>query len=163
MSKLRVLLTTPNLHTAGLKYVVSDLVHRLDPARFEVTVCVQAETDTPLERKIEARAADFMQADLRFALRDPIQAARKVGQAARQFRGRFDVAISFDYANYIAEPLVFQAARVPWIWFKTNLNWNARHSTLRGHLASRIVCIGRAQYHELFDRQGSGTSASTCR
>lgn len=148
---LRLLITTPNLDTAGSKYIIADLVETLDRSMIRPSLCVHRATDTALERTVRAGVDDFWELPLPMATRPVRQLLRQTRAIARQLRGRYDVAQSFDYASAWSEGLIMKQARIPWVIDKTNMNWGNRSGWIRSLLATRIVCKSHTQYAALFE------------
>jgi glycosyltransferase involved in cell wall biosynthesis len=141
---IRVLYTINNLDTAGSKYVVANLIRGHDRRRFSPLLAVGRKTGSALEQEIE-RICPVEEIDLHIPHRPPLGLPRAITAAARRLRGLADVAISFDYASDWTEGLAMRLAGIPWIFFKSNLSWEARRWRLRCAVAQRIVCQSQAQ------------------
>lgn len=145
MSKpLRILYTINNLHTAGMKLVVADLVRHLDRTQFTPLIAVGQKTRSSLEQELE-NICQIIQLPLRVSRRPKHLLLPRLLNSARQLRRVADLAHSFDYASDWTEGLAMKIAGVPWVAEKTNLAWNERRWWLRSFLAARIVCLSRAQ------------------
>lgn len=140
----RVLLTINNLDTAGLKYVLADLVRGMDRSRFTPVINVNKRTGTRLELDL-SKQADLHEIPLRIARRPRISFPARLIRVAGQLRGLADCAYSLDYVSDWTEGLAMRTAGIPWINMKTNLNWEERSWWLRCALAKRIVCLSKAQ------------------
>lgn len=149
---LHVLLTTPNLDTAGSKYIVADLIEGFDRAAVRPSLCVQRKTNTELEKRARQYVDEFLELPLRIPTRPVRHFLKRTRQIADRLRNRFDVVHSFDYASLWSEGVIMKQAHVPWIIDKTNLHWGSWRWYLRGLLARRIVCKSHSQYAALFER-----------
>lgn len=141
---LRVLFTINNLHTAGMKLVVADLVRHLDRAQFTPLIAVGKKTGSRLEQELE-KLCEITEVPLRVPRRPKHLLLPRLLNSARLLRRRADVAHSFDYVSDWTEGLAMKIAGVPWVVEKTNLTWSERRWWLRSFLAARIVCLSRAQ------------------
>jgi glycosyltransferase involved in cell wall biosynthesis len=144
MKVVRVLYTINNLQTAGMKFVLADLVRGLDRSRFSPLIAVGRKTGSTLEREMN-EVCPVLELPLRIRRRPRVSFTLRIARVARSLRSLADVAHSFDYASDWTEGLAMKLAGVPWVAEKTNLNWDARRWWLRSLLASRIVCLSNAQ------------------
>jgi glycosyltransferase involved in cell wall biosynthesis len=144
MSRTRVLYTINNLSTAGMKYVLADLVAGVDRTLFEPLVAVGCKTNSALEREIE-RTCPVLAIPTKTPRRPRRHFISRLRETASRLRHVADVAHSFDYASDWTEGLAMRMAGVPWIAEKTNLSWDDRRWWLRSCLAKRIVCLSTAQ------------------
>lgn len=151
-SPLRVLITTPNLDTAGSKYVLGDLITGLDRSNVIPSLCVQRVTNTAYENELKLYVDSFFEMPLRMPIRPSSTFFRRTSQLASQLRGRFDIIHSFDYASVWSEGLIAYQASIPWVMVKTNMSWNKRNWWIRCLLAKKIVLYSEAQYKQLFER-----------
>lgn len=148
MKPLRVLYTINNLHTAGMRLVVADLVRDLDRSRFEPAVAVGRKTGDALERELE-RVCPILELPTKVPRHPRHRFLLRLRETARRLRGLADVAHSFDYASDWSEGVAMRAAGIPWVAEKTNLNWDDRRWWLRSCLATRIVCLSRHQQRRM--------------
>lgn len=144
MKPLRILYTINNLNTAGMKYVIADLVRDLDRARFTPLIGVGQKTGSALELELE-RLCPVIELPLRIPRRPRHLLLPRLLKAARRLRGIADLAHSFDYASDWTEGMAMRLAGVPWVAEKTNLNWDEGRWWLRSFLASKIVCLSQSQ------------------
>lgn len=127
-----------------MKFVIADLVERLDPSRFAPAVAVNQLTDSPLERRLKARCPIYHCA-LRVPRRPRLLFPFRLWRVASQLKGVADVAHSFDYASDWSEGKAMQLAGIPWVAEKTNLLWDPVKWRRKCVLAKRIVCLSEAQ------------------
>lgn len=146
---LRLLLTTPNLDTAGSKYILADLIRCLDRSAIRPSLCVHRRTYTALEREMAGIVDELLELPLRLPARPVFALWQRAGEIAHELRGRFDIIQSFDYASDWQEGLVARRSGIPWIVVKTNLSWNRRW-WLKSLLAQRIVTYSQQQYDLLY-------------
>src|SRR5690554_1655190 len=147
---LRVLVTTPNLDTAGSKFVVANLIRGLDRSVVRPSLCVHKRTHTPLEQELGILVDDLLEIPLRVPARPYHTFWQRTTTTASQLRGRFDVIHSFDYASNWQEGFIAWRAHIPWVAVKTNLSWNTRNWWLKSLLAQKIVVYSRQQYEQLY-------------
>lgn len=148
----RVLFTINNLRTAGMKFVIADLVERLDRSRFAPAVAVNQLTDSPLERRLK-EACPIYHCSLRVPRRPRVLFPFRLWRVASQLRGVADVAHSFDYASDWSEGKAMQLAGIPWVAEKTNLLWDPVKWRRKCSLARRIVCLSEAQRGQMTEYQ----------
>jgi glycosyltransferase involved in cell wall biosynthesis len=148
---LRLLITTPNLDTAGSKYVIADIIKNLDKSLIKPSLCVHRRTFTDLEEQLASRVEEIIEVPLRVASRPYLTLFQRVRTFSKLFKDRFDLIHSFDYADSWTEGLIAQNANIPWIYQKTNMNWGRKSWWLKSRLAKSIVCYSNAQYRELFE------------
>lgn len=140
----RLLITTPNLDTAGSKYVIADIIRGLDRSLVLPSLCVHRLSGTPLEQELREHVEDLIEIPLRVPIKPLRQLVRWAKTVAPRFRGRYDVVHSLDYASNWSEGVAVRLAGIPWITQKTNMVWGKWHWWVRGLLAKRIVCYSDA-------------------
>lgn len=149
MTPKRILITTPNLDTAGLKYILGDVIRNIDAEQFCPSLCVHKKTDTALEHELAAAVDTFLE----LPLRSPHRVGRNLWQdlrrSAAKIRNRFDVIHSFDYASSWHEGAIAKLCGIPWIATKTNMNSGSKY-WMRNLLATKIVCLSHKQYELLY-------------
>jgi glycosyltransferase involved in cell wall biosynthesis len=141
---IRVLYTINNLDTAGLKYVVANLIRRHNRERVDPLLAVGRKTGTLLEQEV-AQYCPVEEINLHVPRQPRLSFPGALISTSRRLRGLADIAISFDYSSDWTEGLAMRLAGVPWIFFKTNMNWDARKWWLRCASAVRIVCQSQEQ------------------
>lgn len=141
---IRVLYTINNLDTAGSKYVVANLIRSHDRERFSPLLAVGRKTGTALEQEL-SQLCQIEEIDLHVSRRPRLGFPKALITTARRLRGLADIAVSFDYSSDWTEGLAMRLAGMPWIYFKSNMNWDARKWWLRSALAKRIVCQSQEQ------------------
>lgn len=139
-----VLYTINNLDTAGMKYVVADLVRSLDRTHFSPSIAVSKRSHSHLERELVSYCEIF-EVPLRIPRRPRFAFPTALLSAAFRLRGKADIVHSFDYVSDWSEGLEMKLAGIPWLVEKTNLHWDDRKWWLRCFLADRIVCLSQAQ------------------
>ncbi len=142
--RTRILYTINNLHTAGSKYVLANLVRSIDRERFEPLIAVGSKTGTALERDLE-RYAEVHEIRCRLPRENWRRFPVEVGRTVRRLRGIAHLAHSFDYASDWSEALAMRIVGIPWVFLKTNLSWHPRRWKLRCSFARRIVCLSESQ------------------
>ena len=147
---LKVLMTTPNLGTAGMRYVVSDLIKRFDRSLIQPSLCVHSKKKNELEKEALSLVEHFHQIKLRIPVKPLTTLMKRVAEAAEPLRGKFDVMHSFDYASSWTEGLVAKHLGIPWIVEKTDITWDGYRWWLRSFLADKIICLSYAQQTEIF-------------
>lgn len=147
---IRLLITTPNLDTAGMKYVVADIVRGLDRSRVLPSICVHRKTGNALERELGQYVERIIEIPLRISTRPRDQFFRQISKTLRIFPRNYDVVHSFDYSSSWSEGVIVALSGLPWVVEKTNMSWGGVHWFLRSVLAKRIVCLSHAQYLSLF-------------
>jgi starch synthase (maltosyl-transferring) len=144
----RILYTINNLDTAGMKYVLADMVRHLDPARFTPVIGVNRRAGTALEQELQGRCPVHV-LGLRVPRRPYLGFPLRAWRLAQRVRGIADLAHAFDYASDWSEGLVMRWAGVPWIAVKTNLVYDPKTWRRKCRYAARIVCLSRYQLSQL--------------
>lgn len=142
---LRVLFTTPNFESAGLRNVISDLIKGLDRSKVLPSLCVHKRKFNDLEKSLAPLVEHFFEVRLREPLRPFHKFVKTARKVREEFRGKFDLAHSFDYASSWSEGLFMRFAGIPWIVTKTDLLFGGMNWHLRMLLAKKIVCLSEAQ------------------
>lgn len=160
-SPLRLLITTPNLDTAGSKYVIADIVQGLDRAIVKPSICVHRKTNSSLERSIKNSVEEFYEIPLRVPTRPRRRFLQTLINTLQVFPRSYDLIHSFDYSSSWTEGLIARLIGKPWIVEKTNMNWGGLHWNIRSLLANHIICYSHRQYDTLFRSSRFSKKVST--
>lgn len=148
MNPLRILLTINNLDTAGGKYLLADIARGLDAERFSVRIGLRRSSDSKLERSLgDAFPIDVL--PLRLPRGAPWRLLTAQRELVRHLRGNIDVVHSFDYSRDWFEAFGARVAGVPFIAQKQNLSFSSWRWRPKLTLATKIVCLSRAQRIQL--------------
>ena len=144
MTKCRILFTINNLNTAGMKYVLADIVMGLNRTRFAPVIAVNKKTHSPLECRL-ASICSIIEMPLRIPRRPVRSLLATLIRYRIVLKKKFDLVHCFDYASDWTEGLLIRIAGLPWITVKTNLSWDPRKWWPKCWLSSRIICLSKAQ------------------
>ncbi len=145
----RVLYTINNLQTAGMRYVVADLLRYLNRTRFQPAVAVGKVTGSWLEKEV-SNICEVFEMPLHIPIKPLTKFIKTLKYTAKRLRDRADIVHSFDYSSDFVEGITVKLAGLPWIIEKTNFNWGGIKWRLRSTLASNIVCLSEIQRTKLF-------------
>ncbi len=141
---IRIIYTINNLHTAGSKLVLANLIKRLDRTKFEPVIAVNRKYDVHLERELE-KISKVFELPLSAATRPRISLPFELWRISHKLKGKADIIHSFKYSSDWTEPLIARLAGIPYIMTKTNLSWNTKRWWIKSFLSNKIVCLSDAQ------------------
>lgn len=91
---IRVLITTPNLDTAGSKYVIKNIVEELDRSVFAPSLCVHRRTYSKLELELEQITDSIIELPLRSTNQPYRRLLENIRSSSTALKGHFDVVHS---------------------------------------------------------------------
>lgn len=145
---IKLLLTINNLNTAGMKFVLADIVKYIDRSKFEPMIGVSNLTDSALEREMK-QICPVMKLPIRIKKKPFFTFPWRLWKASRKLKGIADVAHSFDYSTDFSEAWAMKWAGVRFVAEKTNLIYDEKRWSKKLGKADHIVCLSQAQLQQL--------------
>jgi len=144
---IRILFTINNFDTAGMKYILYDIIKNIDRSLFEPSVCVKRDCDTKLNEEIRKLVKHYIILDCKkhdeMSYKEFLKKAFKSIRTLKKYK--FDVQHSFNYSDDWTEGLIAKLAGHKWIYTKTNMNWGSGQWKIKSFFADKIVCLSNAQ------------------
>lgn len=149
--KKSILFTIPNFITAGLGYIVFDILKRLNRDKYSPAVCVMKKGGK-LDKEIEKLGIPLLVAPFTVPVKPYTFFLGKAWKAAQNFRHhKFDLWHSFHYLDDYSEPIIARLAGTRnWVYSKTNMNWRRRSWYVRTFLATRVVAVNSTMMQVFF-------------
>jgi len=143
MTPVPIMMTIPNLDTAGSGKAMLNVLACIDRDRFTPIVCV-SRPGGPFTDRLRDLDIELIVAPTTVAARPLTKLATTVGDAAGPLRGRAQLWHSYHYLDDYTEAMVARAAGARWCFTKKNMSWNRRSWFVRSSLAHGIA----AQNHD---------------
>lgn len=154
-SLIKVLITTPNLNTAGSGKVIANLVRGLDEGRFQASLAVESDSGALYQELID-EGFEIHVLPFHASARPYMTLPARVLRLARPIRPQgFHLWHSFHYLDDYTEPLVARASGArAWIYTKKSMSWGSRGWLVRSLLATRIAVDNTTMPETMFNRAG---------
>lgn len=147
---IRLLLTINNLNTAGMKFVLSDIVKNIDKSRFEPMIGVNKLSGSALEKEMQA-ICPVLKLPLRVKFKPLWKFPVRFWKTSRRLKGLADIVHSFDYSSDWTEAWAMKMAGIPFVAEKTNLIYNNKKWAPKLRAATHVICLSREQEKQLID------------
>lgn len=139
MRKIRIVFTIPNFITAGSGREMLNIIDRLDPAQFEVSICIK-NGGGALEQEIREKQYRLITKPFYCDMGNPFKMVWEIWRISRYFRKyNFDLWHSFNWSSDFTEVLIARLSGARFLYTKKNMNWSRRAWKIKSQLSNHIV------------------------
>lgn len=139
MRKIKILFTIPNFVSAGSGREMVNIIERLDPNLFEITICIKR-SGGDLEQELRSKQHRLLVSDFYSEAGNPIKKLLEIIRFSNYFRQfRFDLWHSFHWSSDYSEALIAKLAGAHYLYTKKNMNWNRKAWKIKSWFASHII------------------------
>jgi len=142
MSRIRILFTIPNFHTAGSGRALLNIAQGLDAQFFDVHImCMHNKGE--FYKVVEKSGIPIHILNYTSPARPIMKMLRECWRISRKFKEIApDIIHSYHYSSDYTEAIASKMAGIPWVFTKKNMNWGGASKNawkLRSFLAKKIA------------------------